>query len=163
MSQTQSPQLLPDPPRRMKAILWRLPIWFFRLKLGWMFGHRMLLLTHIGRISGKPRKAVLEVVDYDKDTNIHYVASGFGDQADWFKNISKSPQVTIQVANRQIPVIAEKLDKTAAEAVFKKYNAKNPKAMRTLAKLVGYSLPDSEDEMLAFFRDQIPIVSFRPR
>ncbi len=163
MDTNNASQELPDPPRGLRAVPWRLPIWLYRLKLGWMFGHRMLLLNHVGRVSRKPRQAVLEVVHHDKEANTHYVASGFGDQADWYKNITQSPEVTIQAGRKTIPVIAEQLDKKAAAEIFKKYHARNPKALRALAKLVGYSLPDSEDEMLAFFREQIPIVSFRPR
>ncbi len=154
---------LPDPPRGLKAILWRLPIWLYRLKLGWMFGHRALLLTHIGRISGKPRQAMLEVVHYDKSTNSYYVASGFGEQADWFKNISKNPRVTIQAAGRKILVAAERLTVTEAEEIFRNYHLRHPKALRGLAKLIGYEIPEDEHKMLDFFKEQIPLIAFRPR
>ncbi len=154
---------LPDPPRGFKAILWRLPIWLYRLKLGWMFGHRALLLTHIGRVSGKPRQAMLEVVHYDKSTNSYYVASGFGEQADWFKNIRKHPRVTIQAAGKQFPVVAERLTITEAEEIFRNYHLRHPKALRGLAKLIGYQIPEDENDMLAFFKEQIPLIAFRPR
>ena len=95
MSQEHTLQKIPDPPRG-----WRLPIWLYRLKLGRVLGHRALLLTHIGRVSGKPRRAVLEVVHYDKDANTHYVASGFGEGADWYKNLLHNPDVTIQAAGK---------------------------------------------------------------
>lgn len=163
MTQKLSAPKLPDPPRGMKAILWRFPIWFYRLKLGWMFGHRALLLTHTGRISGLPRQAMLEVVHCDKESNTHFVASGFGEQADWYKNIIKTPEVIIQAAGKQIPVIAERLTIEDAEEVFRDYHRRHPKALRGLAGLIGYKIPDDEAEMLAFFRDQIPIIAFRPR
>ena len=161
MSQKSNSQKLPDPPRGLRAVPWRLPIWFYRLKLGWMLGHRMLLLNHIGRVSGKPRRAVLEVVHHDKEKNIHYVASGFGDQADWFKNLVKNPEVTIQAGGKTISVVSEHLPKSDAEIIFKNYHLKNPKALRALAKLIGYDLPDDDEKMLGFFREHIPIVSFR--
>ncbi len=163
MSQNQNTQKLPDPPRGLHAIPWRLPIWFYRLKLGWMFGHRALLLTHIGRVSGQPRQAMLEVVHYDKETNTHYVASGFGEQADWYKNISKTPKVSIQAAGKHIPVIAERLDIDETEKIFNDYHRRHPKALSGLAKLVGYEIPEEEADMLAFFRDQVPVIAFRPQ
>ena len=85
--------IIPDPPKGLRAIPWRLPILFFHLRLGWIFGHRALLLTHIGRMSGLPRHAVLEVIQYEIDTNLHYVASGFGEKSDWYRNIKKTPEV----------------------------------------------------------------------
>ncbi len=162
MTEKHPPPKLPDPPRGIKAILWRLPIWFYRLKLGWIFGHRALLLTHTGRVSGLPRQAMLEVVHYDRETNTHYVASGFGEQADWFKNIIKTPKVIIQAGGKQIPVIAERLTASEAEAIFRDYHRRHPKALRSLARLVGYQIPADEAQMLAFFQDQIPLIAFRP-
>ena len=163
MSQNQNTQKLPDPPRGLRAILWRLPIWFYRLKLGWMFGHRSLLLTHIGRVSGQPRQAMLEVVQYDQKANTHYVASGFGEQADWYKNIIQTPEVSIQAAGKQILVIAERLSTEAAAEIFRDYHKRHPKALRSLAKLIGYIIPADEQEMLSFFVNQIPVIAFRPR
>jgi hypothetical protein len=45
----------------VRALL-RLPILLYRLHLGWLLGHRFLLLTHVGRKSGLQRRTVLEVV-----------------------------------------------------------------------------------------------------
>jgi deazaflavin-dependent oxidoreductase (nitroreductase family) len=153
---------LPDPPRGFQAILWRLPIWFYRLKLGWIMGHRALLLNHVGRVSGKSRQAVLEVVHFDRENDTHYVASGFGTQADWFKNITKYPQVSIQVAGNQILVQAEQLGLNDAEGIFREYHRSHPKALRGLAKLIGYEIPNDDEELIEFFRDHIPLIAFRP-
>ncbi|MBC8504910.1 MAG: nitroreductase family deazaflavin-dependent oxidoreductase [Anaerolineales bacterium] len=163
MPPTNSSQTLPDPPRGIRAILWRLPIWFYRLKLGWMFGHRALLLTHIGRVSGMPRQAMLEVVQYDEDTNTHYVASGFGEQADWYRNIINNPEVTIQVAGKEISVIAKRLSTQEAAEIFSEYHRRHPKALHGLGKLIGYAIPENEADMLAFFRDNVPLIAFQPR
>ena len=51
----------------------RLPIWLYRLHLGWLFGNRFLLLTHIGRKSGLPRQTVIEVVKHDKESDRFFV------------------------------------------------------------------------------------------
>jgi len=153
---------IPDPPQGYKANLWRLPIWFYRLKLGWLLGHRMLLLTHVGRVSGKPRNAVLEVVHYDKESNTHYVASGFGEKSQWFRNIMKTPDVNIQVGNQKIPVTAKRLPIDEAEKIFEIYQQKHPNAIKNLSKLVGYEIGDSEEKLRAFKR-AIPIIAFYPQ
>ncbi len=163
MTNTPTSKLtIPDPPRGIKAIPWRLPIWFYRLKLGWLLGHRMLLLTHIGRISGQPRNAVLEVVNFDQATNIHYSASGFGEKAQWFQNISHTPEVNIQVGNKQIPVTAKRLPVDEAEIIFRDYHQRNPNAIKNLSKMVGYQMDGSEKD-LTNFMCTIPLVAFRPR
>lgn len=152
---------IPDPPRGNKAILWRLPIWLYRLKLGWLMGHRALLLTHTGRISGQARTAMLEVVHYNPETNTHYVASGFGEKAQWYQNIMKTPAVAIQVGNKHIPATAKRLPTNEALKIFEIYETKHPNAIKNLSKLVGYEIGDSEEELRAF-RQSIPIISFYP-
>jgi hypothetical protein len=51
-------------PRGMLRWL-RMPIWLYRLRLGWLLGNRFLMLTHIVRKSGQPPQSVLEVVGHD--------------------------------------------------------------------------------------------------
>jgi len=153
---------IPEPPRGIKAIPWRLPIWLYRLKLGWLMGHRTLLLTHIGRVSGQPRTAMLEVVHYDPETNTHYVASGFGAKSQWYQNIMKTPEVTIQVGNQKISAVAKRLTTPEAEKIFDIYERKHPHAIKNLSKLIGYQMGDSEEDMQAF-REAIPIIALIPK
>ena len=153
---------IPDPPRGLRAIPWRLPIWLYRLRLGWVLGHRMLLLTHKGRVSGKDRTAMLEVIKYDQDSNTHYVASGFGEKSDWFRNITITPEVTIQVAGKTFSALSRRLPPDQAREVFREYTQKHPNAIKNLAKLVGYPIGDTEGEMMAFL-ELIPVVAFHPQ
>jgi hypothetical protein len=76
----------------------RLPVWLYCLHLGWLLGERFLLLMHIGRSSGLPRQAVIEIVGYDKDT--YCVVSGWGKTSDWCQNVRKTPSVMIQMKSR---------------------------------------------------------------
>jgi hypothetical protein len=45
-------------PHGLTRLAFRLPIWLYRLRLGWLLGDRLLLLTHIGRTSGQRRDRV---------------------------------------------------------------------------------------------------------
>ena len=153
---------IPDPPRGVKAIPWRLPIWIFRLHLGWLLGHRMLLLTHRGRISGQSRQAVLEVVKYEKANNTHYVVSGFGEKSQWFQNIMNNPEVTIQVGNHSLKTFAERLSADEGEKIFNEYQQRYPNAIKNLSKLIGYQLGESDEDLRVFFR-AIPVIRLQPR
>jgi hypothetical protein len=63
-------------PRGLARLAFRLPIWLYHLRLGWLLGDRVLLLTHIGRKSGLPRQAVIEVVRHDPASDTYIIASG---------------------------------------------------------------------------------------
>ena len=131
------------------------------MHLGWLLGHRALLLTHKGRFSGKERSAMLEVIKYDKETNIYFVASGFGIKSDWYKNIIRTPDVTIQVGSNKFPARAERLSPDEAREVFLEYTHHHPAAIKNLAKLIGYQIGDTQEEMMEFLQ-LIPVIAFYP-
>jgi hypothetical protein len=76
MSQGTARQSLPY---RLGRLAFQLPIWLYRLRLGWLLGDRFLLLPHIGRKSGQVRQTVLEVVRHDHSTN-YVITSGWSAQ-----------------------------------------------------------------------------------
>src|SRR6266511_3711376 len=77
---------------RLRALL-RLPIWLYRLRLGWLLGERGLMLTHIGRKSGQLRRTVLEVGGYDPTSDTYTIVAGWGERSDWVRNIQQRPDV----------------------------------------------------------------------
>ena len=78
--------------------LMRAPAWIYRARAGVLFGSRILMLEHVGRKSGVPRYAVLEVVDHPTP-DTYVVASGFGRKAQWFRNIRANPRVRVYVGS----------------------------------------------------------------
>ncbi len=150
----------PQPPRGWKRILWRLPIGLYRIGLGGVLGKRFLLLTHTGRKTGLPRQAVVEVIRYDPAEETYYVASGFGERSDWFRNIQKTPQVTIQVGRRKMPASAERLSPEEAERELLDYARRHPRALRNLARILGYRIENVEEDVHVLAQ-AIPIVAFR--
>ena len=150
---------LPHPPRGWKAGFWRAPIWFYRLGLGGLLGKRFLLLNHIGRKSGQPRQAVLEVVKIDTQSNIFYSVSGFGEKAHWFQNIMHMPDVNIQVGWRKMSVHAERLSLEEGEQVLLEYAQKHPTALRELSKILNISY-DGRPETIHAMAQVLPVISF---
>jgi deazaflavin-dependent oxidoreductase (nitroreductase family) len=96
----------PKPPSGVMRIIAREPIGFDRVRFGWVFGGRFLMLTHIGRVTGKPRNVALEVVRNDAKSNTFYVASGWGEKSDWLLNIQKNPNVSVKFKHRLTPAMA---------------------------------------------------------
>lgn len=151
-----------QPPRGILRWLARLPIWLYRAGLGWLLGNRFLMLTHIGRKSGQPRQAVLEVVSYDRADDTYYVAVGFGENTDWYRNLLRTPDVVIRVGRRQIAVRAGRLSPEEAERVIVGYARRHPLAIRELAHVLGWRVNGAEDDYRALGRI-IPIIALRPR
>lgn len=147
------------PPRGLARLFFRLPIWFYRMGLGSLLGTRFLLLTHLGRNSGKGRKTVLEVVKYEKEKTTFVVAAGFGPQSDWYKNIRENPHVTVQSGKHHWKMIARFLTSEEAGEELLKYARRYPLAWHELVRFMGYQLsPKVED-----IRDMgkiLPMVEF---
>jgi deazaflavin-dependent oxidoreductase (nitroreductase family) len=91
-------------PTGLLRLALRLPIWLYRLHLGWLLGHRFLLLTHRGRATGRPRQAVIEVIRYDPSTRESVVVAGWRGQTDWYRNLRAHPALEIVTGTeRHVP------------------------------------------------------------
>jgi hypothetical protein len=72
----------------------RVPVGLYRARLGFLLGPRLLMLEHTGRKSGARRHVVLEVVGHPQPGS-YVVVSGFGDRAQWFRNVRADPRVRV--------------------------------------------------------------------
>jgi deazaflavin-dependent oxidoreductase (nitroreductase family) len=125
----------------------RAPIYLYKLRLGVLFGHRMLLLEHIGRKSGTRRFAVLEVVDHPR-ADEYVIVSGFGEQAQWYRNVLANPRVRVSVGlRRNVPALATPMAREAAEKTLDRYAARHPRTWRTLQQAMAAAL-DTPDLQL---------------
>jgi deazaflavin-dependent oxidoreductase (nitroreductase family) len=148
------------PPAGLTRLLLRLPILIYRAGLGWLFGRRMLLLNHVGRVSGRPRHTVLEVVDDDPAEDSFVVASAWGPGAQWYRNILHRPDVTIRVARRTIPVTALPLTDDDGAEIFARYASRHRRlAMQMLPRVLGVSVDGTEADFREVGR-RMPFVRF---
>jgi deazaflavin-dependent oxidoreductase (nitroreductase family) len=114
----------------------RAPIALFRLRLGFLFGGRMLMLVHHGRKSGADRFVALEAVDRENHDSV-VIASGFGTGAQWYRNLEADPscQVSIGFRNR-VPSRADLLDEAESKALLDRYASKHPSGWKMLKKSI---------------------------
>jgi deazaflavin-dependent oxidoreductase (nitroreductase family) len=148
------------PPGKMLRFGLRLPILFYRIKLDWLLGDRFLMLTHTGRKSGLPRQTVIEVVKYDKVTNTYYVVSGWGEKSDWYQNIRKTPQVTIQVRGRKSQTNAEFIPAEAAVDILKSYAREHPIAFNELSGIFFCERMKPGSDAAERIAQKMPMVTF---
>jgi deazaflavin-dependent oxidoreductase (nitroreductase family) len=150
-----------QPPHGLTRLVWRTPIWLYRLGFGGLLGERFMLLNHVGRKSGKVRKTVVEVVSRDSVSGAYIAVSGFGDKADWYRNVIAHPNITVQVGRRRIPAHAERLPPAPAAAALLDYNRRHPAALRNLARLMGFRTDGSEADVRELARE-VPVLAFVP-
>ena len=141
----------------------RVPIWLYRLHLGWLLGQRFLLLTHVGRNSGQTRQTVIEVVKHDEQSDSYFVVSGWGKKADWYRNIHKNPDVVITVGRRKLQVRAEDVPLPEAIDILEEYARRYPLAFKELTGLfLGERLQPDRDSSQRL-AESLPMIAFRLR
>jgi len=138
----------------------RLPIFLYRIKIGWLLGDRFLMLIHTGRKSGLPRDTIIEVVKHDRKTKTYYVVSGWGEKADWYQNIRKTAQVTVQSGRRKFHTTAEFISEKKAIEIIKTYAREHPIAFNELSGLFLGELTKEDSGAPEGIARKMPMVAF---
>ena len=134
----------------------------YRANLGWLLGHRGLLLTHRGRKSGRVYQTVLEVIRYDPATRESVVPSGWGERSDWYRNIKASPALEVQTGGERYAPEQRFLAPDENQAIIFEYARRHPFASRFLGMAFGYPLRGT-DAARREFAESLRLVAFRPR
>ncbi len=110
------------------ALRWflRLPIWLYRLRLGGLLGNRFVVIHHVGRKTGQVHRAFVEVVELDQHEGVIYVASGWGRKSQWYQNLMATPDVSVQLGWRTLPVTAATVDPREGAHVLLRYRQAHP-------------------------------------
>lgn len=119
---------------RLLRVRWivRAPVWLYQARLGFLFGSRLLMLEHTGRKTGIRRYVVLEAVDHP-DPHTYVVAAGFGDRAQWLRNVRANPRVRVYAGSRRpAPATARPLTSEETAAALTAYARRHPRAWAAL-------------------------------
>ncbi|MFC9281136.1 nitroreductase family deazaflavin-dependent oxidoreductase [Streptomyces collinus] len=146
-------------PTGWRRFLFRLPIQLYRTGLGRLLGQRFLLLEHIGRTTGQPRRVVLEVVTRDDPCGPSWtVASGFGPDAAWYRNLRAAPHVTVQVGARRHAVVARFLPPEDGAEVMARYAVRHPRLAKQLCAFMGLEVREASVQEFRRVGRAIPFV-----
>lgn len=149
----------PRRPGGLLRLFFRAPVVLYRIGLGGLMPMQ-LLLTTVGRKSGQPRQAVVDVLRHDAATDTYYVASAYGAQADWYRNLQANPAVAVQVRRRKFPGRVTILPKEEGERILLDYWRRHRLYSRATLRLVGLKAA-SEDEVRAA-AGQMRVVVIQP-
>lgn len=141
-------------PETWMRTVYRAPLLFWRLGFGPAMGRIVLILSHIGRRTGKIRRTALE---YHRHEGRIYVFSGWS-RSDWFKNIQAEPRVTVQTEQGTLHALARVLE-SDSEFIQAHGLIQNNWMVRSELNMLGI------DTSLAGFvanKDNLHIVTFDP-
>ncbi|MCP3996110.1 MAG: nitroreductase family deazaflavin-dependent oxidoreductase [bacterium] len=134
------------------------PAWFFRARLGFLFGHRVVMLEHTGRRSDRLRQTPLAVIR--RQDNSYTVCSETGPDADWYRNIKANPATRMWVGSHRYDVEQRFLDDSEAATALARCEADRPKTAARLTSRLGMPHDGTHQGRMKMVRE-IPMVELR--
>ncbi len=131
--------------------LYRGPVFVYRIGLGGLMPGQ-LMLTTAGRTSGRSHRVVVDMW-HDAATDTHYVASGYGERSDWYRNLQANPEVRVRVGTRKFRARASTLPVEEAEELMLGRWRQHGRLMRfygaASARMIGLKGWSTEEEVRA--------------
>jgi deazaflavin-dependent oxidoreductase (nitroreductase family) len=156
----------PAPPGGALRLLLGLPVHLYRARLGFLLGHRFLLLVSTGRKTGLRRETVLEVVHYDPTTRESIVLAGWGRRAGWLHNVEAGLAGEVRTGRDRYVPDHRLVPPDEAAVVLAEYERRNrviaPIVRAVLGRLLGWGYDGSPDARRRAV-EQLPLVGLRPR
>ena len=141
--------------------IFKSPIFLYRLGLGWLLGHRFLMLTHVGRRTHKIHRTILAVLRFDERTQEIMTMSAWS-QSDWYKNIQAFPALRVETGFTRYAPEYRSLSPAEIAELFVQYRDKHPLFSRVVCQIPGWKSDSNYDEFLELARS-LRGVAFRPK
>jgi deazaflavin-dependent oxidoreductase (nitroreductase family) len=147
-------------PSGLVRLGFKVPVWMYRMHLGFLFGGRVFAIVHHGRKSGKRYVSGLEVL-VRRDEEL-FVFSAWGTRADWYRNIEAGGIDELWDGRTRYPgATFRKLEPDEAYGIIESYERAHARtAKRTLPRMLdGYDFSEASRRKLA---ETGTIVAFKP-
>ena len=108
---------------------------------GSMFGGKVLLLTTKGGKTGQSRTVPVMYFENGADRVVVASAGGSVDHPAWFKNLSKDPNVSVEVPGKRYQARASVVTGEERAGVWKKITTEQPRFAGYAAKAQGREIP----------------------
>jgi deazaflavin-dependent oxidoreductase (nitroreductase family) len=149
-------------PTGLLKVLLRAPIWLYRMRLGWLVGHRLTYVVHRGRRTGARREVVVEAVHYDPDVPEVVCIAAWGKDPDWYRNLRAAPALEVRTgAHRWFHPVHRFLDDPEIQRVLLAYQEDHPRAWKRIAPLLGFP-SDATDRRWPEVAESVHAVGFTP-
>jgi deazaflavin-dependent oxidoreductase (nitroreductase family) len=141
--------------------IFKLPVFLYRLRLGWLLGKRFMQITHVGRRSGKVRRTVLAVLRFDDKTKEIYAVSAWKG-SEWYYNIQALPALKVETGFVRYVPVQRTLSPEEITATFMEYRRKHPIFSRMICRIPGWKWNSTYEEFLELART-LHGVAFEPK
>jgi deazaflavin-dependent oxidoreductase (nitroreductase family) len=135
-------------PSALLKIFFRIPLFLHKLGfVGWerIIGAQWMLITTIGRKSGKRRQAMVDILLHDGQTDTYYILSAYGSSADWVRNIQTNPRFEAQVGRRKFTARATTLSEESAGEMLVQFHRRKPAYTRAVMNAAGMKFKNEDD------------------
>ena len=120
-----------------------------------------MMLTHVGRRTGKIRRNVVEVFHYDREKRESFVMSGWGAESDWYLNIIKNAPVSVRTGREQFVPSFRILSPDEARMVLRQFSLEHSSEskffMKSFFHVKGNGMSFEDVAGL------VPILAFQPK
>jgi deazaflavin-dependent oxidoreductase (nitroreductase family) len=154
-----SPTTTRPRPGGLQRRMLRAPVLLYRWHLGRLLGQRFLLLTSVGRRTGRPRQTVLEVAGRSPSGE-WYVVAGWGERSDWVLNCRAAAPVELRVGRHRGRPSVRFLDPGETLTLLREYERKHPRALRMLARRLPPVDADLTQDPPAAMARVLPALAF---
>ncbi len=123
-------------------------------------GTRLMRLTHVGRRTGRTRRAILAVLSFDAATKeIKTISAWSG--SDWYRNIQAAPAVEVECGRVRYKPQHYELTPEEVASLFVSYRRKHPIFINIVCRIPGWNADSSYEEFLQLART-VRGIAFRP-
>ncbi len=131
----------------------------YAIGLGPLMGNVVLLLTTVGRKSGKPRVTPLQ---YEEIDGKFYLGAALGQKADWVRNIRANPKVEVRVKSRRFAGLAETITDAKQIADFLEVRLRrHPRMVGAMLRADGIRMPPERGD-LEQYAAHLTLVAIKP-
>jgi deazaflavin-dependent oxidoreductase (nitroreductase family) len=148
-------------PGRLALWVFRLPLPLYRAGWGWLFlGRTFLVLTHVGRTTGKPHEAAAMVLAYDSASGEAVICAVWGSRTDWIRNLQAGPALRVQIGRESFVPEHRFLSDEEALAVGREFRRRHPWRVLVVKQALGVDL--RSDAAMREFVGTRPFVALKP-
>jgi deazaflavin-dependent oxidoreductase (nitroreductase family) len=139
----------------------------YRIGLGGferLYGMRWIMLTTTGRRTGKAHRVVLDIVDHNATAGVYFVQPAYGRNADWVRNIQKTPVFKVQVGRVQFEARAAELSASESAEKMWRFVQAHPLQSRLVGWMLGIEAPEttSEAEIRRWLAQNFVVLAIEP-
>ncbi len=135
-------------PNTLLKVFFKIPLFVHKLGFGgWerIIGAQWMLITTIGRKSGRHRQVMVDVLLHNGQTDAYYILSAYGSRADWVRNIQVNPRFEAQVGRRKFSARASTLSGEKAGEMLVQFYRLKPAYTRAVMNAAGMKFKDEDD------------------